>query len=28
VIMDERGQNILPLLQMGGALNNQKGAQQ
>jgi modulator of FtsH protease HflK len=27
VIMDERGQNILPLLQMGGALNNQKGAQ-
>jgi len=28
VIMDERGQNILPLLQMGGALNTQRGAQQ
>jgi membrane protease subunit HflK len=28
VVMDERGQNILPLLQMGGALNTQRGAQQ
>lgn len=28
IIMDERGQNILPLLQMGGAMNNSKGAKQ
>lgn len=28
VVMDERGQNLLPLLQMGGNTNTQRGAQQ